>query len=106
MNLEIDYPNPLDKAIRNIPVLGGIMKLRSYLFLDSATSLGITNREQDKTLSDAGLGFMFSFNIPDYLGKSRGIAIRYDLPLWLSHPGSEDHFKFRNVIGLGAVISL
>jgi hypothetical protein len=106
VNLEVDYPNPLDKAISNIPVLGGIMKLSSYLFFDSATSLGITNREQSKTLSDAGLGFMFSFNIPDYLGKSRGIAIRYDLPLWLSHPGSEDHFKFRNVIGLGAVISL
>ncbi len=49
---------------------------------------------------------MLSINIPDYLGKNRGLMLRYDLPLWLSHPGNEANFKFRNVIGLGAVINL
>lgn len=105
-NLELDYPNPLDKLIKDIPVVGGLVSLRSYLFYDVGTSLGITAIEEDKTISDAGLGFVFSIDVPDYLGKSRGIAIRYDLPLWLSHPGTEDSFKFRNVIGIGAIISL
>lgn len=106
VNLELDYPNPLDKLINDIPVLGGFINLRSYLFFDAGTSLGLTEFEEDRTLSDAGLGFLFSIDIPDYLGKSRGIAIRYDLPLWLSHPGTEDSLKFRNVIGIGAIISL
>lgn len=106
LNLELDYPNPLDKAIGNVPVIGSILKLRSYLFFDSGTSLGFTDIEEDRVLSDAGLGFMFSLNIPDYLGKPRGIRIRYDLPLWLSNPSDDNHFEFRNIIGIGAVFSL
>ncbi|MGK7370821.1 MAG: hypothetical protein ACNS64_11470 [Candidatus Halalkalibacterium sp. M3_1C_030] len=106
INLELDYPNPLDNAIGKIPVVGSVLKLRSYLFLDSGTSLGLTEIEENRLLSDAGLGFMFSLNIPDYLGKPRGIRIRYDLPLWLSNPGDEKHIQFRNVIGIGAVFSL
>ncbi len=106
VNFELDYPNPLDKAISNIPVVGELVSLRSYLFFDAGTSLGLTKIEEDRTLSDAGMGFLFSINIPDFLGKPRGLAIRYDLPLWLSHPGNENSFKFRNVIGIGAVISL
>ena len=106
INLELDYPNPLDKAISKVPVIGSILKLRSYMFFDSGTSLGLTDLEEGRLLSDAGLGFMFSLNIPDYLGKPRGIRIRYDMPLWLSNPGNENHFEFRNVIGIGAVFSL
>jgi hypothetical protein len=106
INLELDYPNPLDNAIQDIPILGGFINLRSYLFFDSGTSLGLTSFEEDRVLSDAGLGFLFSINIPDYLGKTRGLAIRYDLPLWLSNPRVEKSFKFRNVIGIGAIISL
>ena len=106
VNLELDYPNPLDKAISDIPVLGGFINLRSYVFFDAGTSLGITSFEEDRTLSDAGLGFLFSIDIPDYLGKSRGLALRYDLPLWLSDPSAEESFAFRNVIGIGAIISL
>lgn len=106
LNLEFDYPNPLDRAIQKVPVIGGIAKLRSYLFMDTGTSLGISDYEEDRVLSDAGLGFMFSLNIPDYLGKPRGIVLRYDIPLWLSHPGGSDKFKYRNVIGIGAVIAL
>lgn len=106
LNLEFDYPNPLNRAVGGIPVLGSILKLRSYLFFDSGTSLGFTDREDDRILSDAGLGFMFSLNIPDYLGKARGIRIRYDIPLWLSNPVSDDHIDYRSVIGIGAVIAL
>lgn len=106
VNAEFDYPNPLKRAVRKIPVLGSILTLRSYLFFDAGTSLGATMFEEDRVLSDAGLGFMFSLNIPDYLGKPRGIRIRYDVPLWLSNPGDEHNFKYRNVIGIGAVISL
>ncbi len=106
LNIEFDYPNPLDKAIKKIPVIGNILDLRSYLFIDTGTSLGLTSLEYEPVLADAGLGFMFSLNIPDYLGKSRGIRIRYDIPLWLSRPGADPHFKYRNIIGIGAVIPL
>ncbi|NGP89103.1 hypothetical protein [Fodinibius halophilus] len=106
LNLELDYPNPLDKAIDDIPVVGSFLDLRSYVFFDSGTSLGVTDLEEDRLLSDAGLGFMFTLNIPDYLGKPRGLMIRYDIPFWVSHPVNEESFKFRSVLGIGAVISL
>jgi len=44
-------------------------------------------------------------NIPDYLGKPRGFVLRYDIPFWLSDPDSGDSFKFRSLIGFGAVLS-
>ncbi|GAA5520753.1 hypothetical protein LQ318_03385 [Aliifodinibius salicampi] len=106
VNLELDYPNPLNKVIKTIPVAGEFIELHSYLFFDTGTSLGLREEEQNTLFSDAGPGFMFSINIPDYLGKNRGLMLRYDLPLWLSHPGDASSFKFRNVIGLGAVINL
>lgn len=106
LNVQLGYPNPIGKAIDTIPVVGGIMDLNSYLFYDGGTSLGITGFEESRLLSDAGLGFTLSIDIPDYLGKSRGINIRYDLPLWLSHPGNEQPFEFRQVIGIGTVIEL
>ena len=106
MNVELNYPNPLDTAIDNIPVVGNFIDLRSYLFFDGGTSLGLTETEEANLLADAGPGFLLGINIPDFLGNSRGLMIRYDIPLWLSHPGQENHFKFRNVIGIGAIISL
>lgn len=106
LNLELDYPNPLDRKIQDIPMIGEFISLRSYLFFDAGTSLGLTAFEEDRVLSDGGLGFLFSINIPDYLGKQRGLSIRYDLPLWLSHPGIENSFEFRHLIGIGAIISL
>ncbi|MFH5884336.1 hypothetical protein ACG2F4_08495 [Halalkalibaculum sp. DA3122] len=105
LNIELDYPNPLDRAIRNIPVIGNFMRLRSYIFNDTGTSLGLTSLEESHVLSDAGLGFTFSFNIPDYLGNPRGLVLRYDLPLWVSHPQENSHFSFRHVIGIGAVFT-
>ncbi|MDX1618400.1 MAG: hypothetical protein R3224_06410 [Balneolaceae bacterium] len=106
VNTEFDYPNPLDRAIKEIPVIGGVLRFRSYLFFDAGTSLGITETEESRTLSDAGPGFMLSLNIPDYLGNPRGFSVRYDIPLWLSHTDGESHFSYRSVIGIGAVISL
>ena len=96
----------MNKAIEDIP-LAGILDFRTYVFFDSGTSLGFTDREESRLLSDAGLGFMFNLNIPDYLGKNRGFAIRYEVPLWLSNPNSESsEFEYRSLIGIGAVISL
>lgn len=106
VNVELDYPNPLNRFMTNVPVMGEFIDFRSYLFFDSGTSAGLTSIEESRILADAGPGFLLSINIPDYLGKSRGLIIRYDLPLWISHPGAESHFKFRNVIGIGAKISL
>lgn len=106
INLELNYPNPAKKALQDIPVVGGLIDLRSYIFFDSGTSLGISRFEESRVLSDAGLGFLFSIDIPDYLGKSRGIVLRYDMPFWLSNPGTEKAFKFRQLFGIGTTISL
>jgi len=105
-NIEFNYLNPIDHAINNVSIMGDFVSLKSYLFFDAGTSLGLTKFEEHRSLYDAGPGFLFSINIPDYLGKPRGLMIRYDLPLWLSNPGNEKSFKFRNVIGISAVISL
>ena len=105
-NAELQYPNFVNKALKNIP-LAGLLDFRTYLFFDSGTSLGFTSREESRLLFDAGLGFMLNLNIPDYLGKNRGFAIRYEVPLWLSNPNSgSSEFEYRSLIGIGAVISL
>jgi len=106
VNAELTFPNPISQSMKKIPVIGGLFKLNSYLFFDSGTSLGLTNREEGRVLSDAGPGIKLSLNIPDYLGQSRGFAIRYDVPLWLSNPAKgEPEFKYRNLLGIGAIIS-
>ncbi len=118
INLELDYPNPLEKALQDVPIIGEFMEARTYLFYD----IGIGDRtepieenfwsspftyDEFDPISDFGTGFHFSFNIPDYLGKDRGIFIRYDIPFWLSDPGEGNpKFKYRSLIGIGAVISL
>ncbi len=105
-NAELEYPNPVNNALKEIPV-AGLFDFSSYLFFDTGTSLGVADREEERVLSDFGPGFKLSLNIPDYLGKPRGFAIRYEIPLWLSHPGGDNpSFKFRSLIGIGAVISL
>lgn len=106
VNAELAFPNPIDNAIRNIPVVGELMELRSYSFFDAGSTLGVGSQEEQDVLADAGLGLLLSINIPDYLGKSRGLTFRYDVPMWLSDPADEPAFKYRNVIGIGAVISL
>jgi len=106
VNLELNYPNPVDKKFNEIPILGDFVEMRSYLFFDTGSSLGVGDFEETDLLSDAGFGFNFSINIPDYLGKPRGFKIRYDVPFWLSDPGSENKVKYRNIIAVGAIISL
>jgi len=57
-------------------------------------------------LGNTGLGVQFSVNIPDHLGKDRGIFVRYDVPFWVSSPSNnESNLKFRNVLGIGAVFN-
>lgn len=105
-NAELQYPNPVNRWLESIP-FAGLLNFRTYWFFDTGTSFGVSDREDNRLLADAGPGFMLNLNIPDYLGKSRGFAIRYEIPLWLSHPADGDNpFEFRSLIGIGAVISL
>ena len=119
LNTEIEFPNPLNTALQNISIIGDLAELRSYLFVDGGMGTGRTLMTGTQNvapqelitepgfIADAGIGLQISFNIPDYLGKDRGIFIRYDVPFWLSDPlPRENSFSYRHVIGLGAVISL
>lgn len=113
INAEFEFPNFVNTALDG-SIIGDFMQLRSYLFADAGNFFradyeltpGLIS-DLNEQRADAGIGLQFSINIPDYLGKDRGFAIRYEIPFWLSHPdGSESRFKFRNLIGIGAVISL
>lgn len=112
-NVEVVFPNPVNKLLNN-SLAGDFVELNSYLFGDIGrlsrdnypNTSGISTDVRD-VKADAGIGLQFSLNIPDYLGKDRGFAIRYEVPLWISDPETgEKSFGFRNLIGIGAVISL
>lgn len=112
VNAEFDYYNPINVLFRDLPYIADFISFRSYLFLDAGRSLNLHENESDNEFydsntlfSNAGAGFSLSLNIPDYLGKPRGFVLRYEIPFWLSEPGDEDAFKFRNLFGFGAVIS-
>ncbi len=116
LNTELEFPNPLNSAIKRLKYIGNLTELRSYLFIDAGKGFGFDADEgtvyegdiisDPGFISDAGLGLQISFNIPDYLGKDRGIFIRYDIPFWLSNPEQNDpNFKYRNLIGVGAIFS-
>ena len=105
INTELDYPNPLNGLFEKVSIVSEFLNFRSYLFFDAGKSLQINEFEANDLFANAGPGFSLSLNIPDYLGKPRGFVIRYDLPLWLSAPGDEESFKFRQVVGIGAVVS-
>lgn len=66
-----------------------------------STGGGIGTR---RNMADAGAGVAFSLNIPDHLGRHRGFVIRYEVPFWLSDPGSEPVWKWRHLVGFGATI--
>lgn len=101
INTELEFPNPISKSLKK-GILGEFVFLKSYTFLDAGYL-----RADLPVLFDAGVGLQFSFNIPDFLGKPRGFAIRYEVPFWISEPDAGDsNFEFRNLIGFGAVISL
>lgn len=112
VNTEIEFPNFLNPAIQDISVIGDLMEFRTYTFFDAGVpidrgeSLDVVYTEFDDFFADAGVGLQISFNIPDYLGNDRGIFIRYDVPFWLSDPTeSESNFSYRQLIGIGAIIS-
>lgn len=106
INTELEFPNPIENKLRNISIVGDLVSFRSYLFVDVGQgSRSLTGASSD-VLSDAGTGFQLSINIPDYLGKDRGIFVRYDIPFWLSEPGgNESNFSFRQLVGIGAIFS-
>ena len=116
LNTEFEFPNPLNSVINRIKYVGNLTEIRSYIFIDAGKGFGFDADEgtviegdlipDPGFISDAGLGLQISFNIPDYLGKDRGIFIRYDVPFWLSNPEQDDpNFKYRNLIGVGAIFS-
>lgn len=113
VNTEFEFPNFINSAMAG-SIISDFVQLRSYIFADAGSFFRADYELSPRLISDlneqradAGVGFQFSINIPDYLGKDRGFAIRYEIPFWLSHPeGNESGFKFRNLIGIGAVISL
>ena len=105
-NIEFDYWNPFQSLIKKTSMISDFLSLRSYLFFDSGQSLQFDSRDSDQLFSNAGTGLALSFNIPNNFGKPRGFVLRYELPLWLSHPTQEDDkFTFRQIVGFGAVIS-
>ncbi|MDX1641073.1 MAG: hypothetical protein R3220_05220 [Balneolaceae bacterium] len=106
INAEFDYWNPIEILFQRTPYVSDFLTFNSYLFFDAGTEIGDENTYSDNWLADAGTGFSLSLNIPDNLGKPRGFVIRFDMPFWLSDPGTEDAFKFRYVFGIGGVISL
>lgn len=119
LNSEILFPNFINSLLDRT-IMGDFIHLRSYVFHDVGIVSGSTLPDDvslnvDKTFADAGVGFQFSINIPDWLGKDRGFAIRYDMPFWLSDPDGlaryppgkgDSQFKFRGLLGFGAIISL
>lgn len=111
LNTELIFPNYLNTLLKR-SIVGDFIHLKSYLFQDTGRISGIRIEDDislgfQQTVADAGIGLQFSINIPDWLGKDRGLALRYEIPLWLSNPvNGEESFKFRNLIGIGAVISL
>jgi hypothetical protein len=106
MNLELDYPNPIDNSFQRIPVAGDFLRLRSYIFADAFTGRRSSTEERED-LADAGLGMALTLNIPDQLGKPRGFVLRYDVPLWLSDPTeNEGKLAYRSVLSFGVVIGL
>ncbi|MEX0721303.1 MAG: hypothetical protein WD059_11585 [Balneolaceae bacterium] len=108
INSEFEFPNFINSRMDK-SMIGDFVHLRSYLFVDAGRIFedDFETNTRYSVMGDAGIGFQFSLNIPDFLGKERGFAIRYEIPFWLSDPAGDDtNFKFRNLIGIGAVISL
>lgn len=101
VNGEFEFPNPISSMLRE-QIIGDFVFVKSYVFTDVGTFF-----ENNPMLLDAGIGLQFSINIPDFLGKTRGFALRYEVPFWISEPDAgNNNFEFRNLIGFGAVISL
>ncbi|MEX0994973.1 MAG: hypothetical protein WD599_05550 [Balneolaceae bacterium] len=108
VNVEIDFPNPVESLIRRSHLIAEFLSFRSYFFSDSGFPLKIQSKSYfEKIYSDAGVGVALSLHIPDYLNKPRGFVLRYEIPFWLSDvENGEEPFKVRHILGVGAVITL
>ena len=123
-NVDLEFSNPINTALKKKAIIGDFMEFRSYLFFDIGQSMGIAEIEpqvsfpgvaipdamgefeEKELLMDSGIGLQISFNIPDYLANDRGLFLRYEVPFWLSSPEAGDsNFKYRNLIGIGAIFS-
>jgi hypothetical protein len=101
LNTELEFPNPINASLQE-GIIGEFVFLKSYVFVDAGSVF-----ESNPLLVNAGIGLQFSLNIPDFLGKPRGFAIRYEVPFWISEPDAGDsNFEFSSLLGFGAVISL
>ncbi|MFW6347900.1 MAG: hypothetical protein ACOC2C_04735, partial [Cyclonatronaceae bacterium] len=104
LNLELDYPNPIDKSFQRIPIAGDFLRLRSYLFADGFSGQR-SDTDSREELADAGAGMALTLNIPNQLGQPRGFVLRYDVPLWLSDAYQDEaNWAYRNVLSFGVVI--
>jgi len=112
INSELEFPNPINSAINSISVIGQLIEFRSYVLFDFGNGFSespltpIDPYGDIFALANAGIGTQFSINIPDYLGKDRGLFIRYDVPFWISKPTpGSNNFSYRQIIGIGAIFS-
>ena len=104
LNLEMDFANPVTWLLSRVPVLGGVLNSRMYAFSDHGTAF---DSDAYDMVSNAGLGFSVGLNIPDYLGRSRTLSLRYDVPAWISDPGPDSSpWKYRSVFGIWSVINI
>lgn len=105
LNMDLYFPNPVNRFFTRIPYLGDVLRLESYLFADAGYMYELSDW-QDLRLN-AGGGLLWSLNIPDYLGQNRGFFIRYEIPFWLSDAGNEgDNFQVRHLLGLGMLFRM
>jgi hypothetical protein len=56
INLEFEFPNPFNRALKRVPAIHRFTRISSYLFWDGGTSLGLAESELDRFLSNAGVG--------------------------------------------------
>jgi hypothetical protein len=105
MNIELDFPNPVQHTISNMDIISEFLSFRSYFFTDFAAAYGHEDSDENGFYSNLGAGLALSFNIPDYLGKPRGFVVRYESPFWLSDPDNNEKFHWRHLLGFGATIT-
>ncbi|MFU8812407.1 MAG: hypothetical protein ACNA78_05520 [Balneolaceae bacterium] len=104
-NAEFDFASPFNVLLDNAGMVSDFLSVRSYLFFDAGTSLGLTSNEIDNVFANSGAGLALSLNIPGPDGRPRGFVFRYDVPFWLSDPADGDEFQYRSIFAFGAVVS-
>ncbi len=121
VNTELSIPNPF-------PLLysGDKVRIDTYGFFD--VGMFVIDPVTGIILSDAGFGMSLSLELPEVIGKRKRIFIRYDLPVYIFQPmryglkppegytdeypillndlKTEPGFKFRHLLGIGAVFDL